>query len=207
MSIFQIDSPFYDTLRRLTELIILNLLWLIFSVPLITIGASTAAMYAVLMREDKESSTIKRFWRAFWSNLKSSFPLTLIMACLAIIAWIAYLIFLAGDMSKIQISDVPPALLILMFFCVNSYVWPLYAQFENTTGQIIKNALLLALAHFPTSLLMAALNMVPIVWLLYATQSFMKFLMIWLLIGFAAIASLCVRMLKPILLKHMTQEE
>lgn len=210
MNLFRINSPLYQAMSRLTELMILNVMWIICCLPVVTIGAANTALYTVLMRQDRRNSTAKTFLQAFVKNFKSSLPLTGLMAVMAAAAGAAYLIFLSGDMQEIKVADVLPALVMVMFFCINSYVWALHALFVNTTMQTLQNALLLSLAHFPSSLLMAALNMVPFAWLLYATQSFMKFLMFWLLIGFAIVADLSARILKPILDKHLsaeTQEE
>ena len=203
MNIFNVNSSFYQFLTKIMELMILNIMWLVSSLPLFTIGASTTALYVVLSREDERESLPCAFWSAFRKNFRASLPITAVMAILAVVAWTAYLIFLAGDMSKPHFSDIFPALIIVMYFCIRSYVWKLHASFENSAQQPLQNALLLSLAYLPRSLLIAVINMVPVVWLLYATSSFVKFLMFWVLIGIALIVNLTNRLISPILSKQM----
>ena len=49
MKLFNYDSPFWSFMSRLADLIILNLLWIVFCIPVVTIGASTTAMYLSLI--------------------------------------------------------------------------------------------------------------------------------------------------------------
>ena len=49
MKLFNYDSPFWSFMSRLADLIILNLLWIVFCIPVVTIGASTTAMYRVTL--------------------------------------------------------------------------------------------------------------------------------------------------------------
>ena len=49
MKFFNYDSPFWSFMSRIADLVIVNILWLVFCIPVFTIGASTAAMYRVTL--------------------------------------------------------------------------------------------------------------------------------------------------------------
>ena len=80
MGFFKVDSPFYEFLRRFVDVIKLNFLWLIFCLPIVTIGASTVAVFSVTLKmvEDKEGYVGRDFIKAFKANIRQGIPLGLI---------------------------------------------------------------------------------------------------------------------------------
>ena len=80
MKKLSIDNPFFGFMDRLGDIVILNILFLICSVPIITMGASVSAMYQALreMEEDTYISAFKSFKAAFMSSLKKSIPVWLL---------------------------------------------------------------------------------------------------------------------------------
>lgn len=61
-------------LTRIFDLILLNILWLLTSIPVVTLGAATAALYSVLLSaaEKKEGYIVRDYWKAFRRNFKQS---------------------------------------------------------------------------------------------------------------------------------------
>ena len=80
MKFFSVDSPLYRFLNKLLDVLKLNFMWLLFSLPIVTIGASTvAAMYVALkMTDDEEGYIGKQFVKAFKENWKQGTVLWLI---------------------------------------------------------------------------------------------------------------------------------
>ena len=80
MKLFNYDSPFWSFMSRLADLIILNLLWIVFCIPVVTIGASTTAMYRVTLNmvRGEGSGVVRMFWDAFRLNLKQAVLIFLI---------------------------------------------------------------------------------------------------------------------------------
>ena len=72
--LFDLDNPFFRFISKLVDVIWLNILWLIFSIPMVTIGASTTAMFSVTMKmaRDKEGYVFQGFWKAFKENFKQA---------------------------------------------------------------------------------------------------------------------------------------
>ena len=101
--IFGIDSPLVGALMKIGDCVCLSVLWLLFSLPILSIGASSAALYAAVhgcLRRN-EAGVWKHFWNAFRENLKRSTLAWLIelavLALLTLDAAVFRSIKLSGD--------------------------------------------------------------------------------------------------------------
>ncbi len=83
------DSPIANLLRVLGDLILLNLLWLFCSAPIITLGASTSAMYAVLIRQNRGETVpvVRTFFKYFAKNFPSASIIWLVVAIMGVLAY------------------------------------------------------------------------------------------------------------------------
>ena len=74
MNFFSMDNLFFRTVGKLVDLVWLNILTLVFALPVVTIGASFSAMYSVLLKlvRNEEGSITAGFFNAFKNNFKSS---------------------------------------------------------------------------------------------------------------------------------------
>ena len=88
---FKLDSPFMNFLNKLCDIMILNILVLVFSLPIFTIGAAVTAGYymSFKMVKNEESYIVKGFWKAFKENFKQSTA----VCCLQITALFCILVF------------------------------------------------------------------------------------------------------------------
>ena len=80
MKLFSVDSPFYRFMVKLFDVIKLNFMWILFSLPIVTIGASTVAAMTVALRmvDDEEGYVCRSFVKAFKENWKQGIVLGLI---------------------------------------------------------------------------------------------------------------------------------
>ena len=69
---FSIDGKLWGFLSKMADLILVNIFFLIFCIPVVTIGASKAALFDVSrrIRRDEESSIFKNFFCSFRDNFK-----------------------------------------------------------------------------------------------------------------------------------------
>ena len=196
---FSLDSPFMRAMSRIADLMILNLLFLLTSIPIVTIGAGLAALYTVCFRlgTDDEGSTSKDYFRAFKENFKQATVLWLILLLIMGTAFLnaAFFYTLGGLFHLIWI--IAAALLVLALF-IFSYAFPLMSQFESPSMQIFKNSLILSVAYLPRSILMAALNALPVVLALTQLYVFFHVGFIWFMLYFASVAYLNSRLLKKV---------
>lgn len=196
--LFDPDNKIMQVLTRLTDLLILSLLWTVCSIPLITIGPATAALYYVILKmtEDAESSIVRSFFRSFWKNLVQGMVLTLLCAAIGVLLyWDRGLLtqMFPGYGSLIQIIFwVLGAIFLLGVYCL----FPLLARYQNSVLHTLRNAYLLAFAFLPRALLVACLNLIPFVVFLQAPSTFFRSLPGWVLVAPALIAYLCAWLLK-----------
>lgn len=86
------DNVIVRALSKICDMVCLNVLWLVCSIPIITIGASTAALYTVMLKmvKNEEGYIFRGFFKAFKSNFRQSTIMWLILLLLGIICWIDY---------------------------------------------------------------------------------------------------------------------
>ncbi|MGN0356148.1 MAG: YesL family protein, partial [Muricoprocola sp.] len=86
---FNMDGPVWQALGRLADLVILNLLFIISCIPIVTIGAATTALYSITLKmaRNEESYIVKGYWKAFKENFKQSTIMWLVMLVAGIILY------------------------------------------------------------------------------------------------------------------------
>lgn len=203
---FQLDGKFFGVLSKLADLVILNILFLACCLPVVTIGASITAMYAVAkkMAEDREGYIFKGFFIAFKENFRQSTVMWLILfvptGIVSVDLYISNLIKegLAQTFFK---GFLLLAWMLIMFVMI--YAFALQSTFENGVKNTLKNALLISLAHTPWSLVMTFLALSPFIALLYFGEYFGMELLAILLIWFSGTAYLNSLVLNKIFKKYM----
>lgn len=201
------DGPVMRALSDLSSLVFLNILTMLFCVPVVTAGASLAAMHYVIMEmiEERGGSIFSEFWKRFKENLKNATPIWLIFLAVSLFLFIDFRIINSGT------AGLPAWMLIPLYagaFVAASiyvYVIPLTARFVYSTGAAFKNAAILAVAYFPRTLLMAAVTVV-IPYLLFNVT---RLLPLFFILGISLPAYFCALMYTPIFKKMIgnTEEE
>ncbi len=159
------DSPVMRVLNRVADLLILNFLMILCCIPVITAGAAYTAMHYVLLKmvRDEEGYLIRGFFKSFAANFKQATVLWLIMLLIIGVYIGDGLIFQYSSIQfpkPLMIAVVAIAILLLM---TAVYVFPLQARFENTVKNTLKNAMILAFANLPKTILMVVLYALPLV--------------------------------------------
>ena len=155
------DSPVLMFITRLVYAVWLNILWFVCSIPLITIGASTTALFTVTLKmaRNEEGNITSQFFKAFADNFKFSTKVWLIlMAVLAVLAVDGY------ALNRLRYTGAVWTILFafwivasVMFFCILMYIFPLMAHFENTVGAMLKNALFISIRYLICTAAMLAI--------------------------------------------------
>ena len=149
MKFFNYDSPFWSFMSRIADLVIVNILWLVFCIPVFTIGASTAAMYRVTLNlvRGEGGGVVRSFWASFKLNFKQGVLLFLILLIPTLLVIVEVEIYLSGAVAQSVWMGVIfcfPALLVSL---IGAYIYPLLAQFDNTIKNTLKNAILLSIGN------------------------------------------------------------
>lgn len=197
-NIFSFDGHMMQTLKKIMYLTATNLLFVLCSLPVITMGASFTAMSVILMRiaEGDEPPVISTFVKAFKENFKNSTWIWLLV--LAGIASLALNVFmLADDVKNNVIFRVLfwGVCLILVFLGV--YIFPVIGYYKNSIKGYLHFSLLLAVVQLPKTIILIILQMIPVVLFLLACNVSM-FALTFLLCGFSLPAYLASKILKDI---------
>ena len=186
---FSPDSKFMEIFGRITDLVLLNILFLITCLPLFTIGAAVTALYTMcfrLMREEYRG-IVRSYFRAFRENFKQG---TIIWLLLVLVAGpgLYYFYVLFSLDSLLRYAGFLFVLLGLLCAMTASYVFPWISQFENTTVQALKNALILSLSRLPRALAVLVINLIPLIVWFISPELFLQVSFLWVALYFAAAA-------------------
>lgn len=165
-SLFSPDNPVINTLNSVVDTLVLGFLWLLCSIPIITIGASTTALCYAYNKAvcEKESYAIKAFFDSFKLNFKQATMLWIIIATIFAICVLNYCV--ARTMvDQIKFMNVPIIVASVIFIVVlmwAMYVFPYLARFENSTKTIMKNCVLIMIADFKWTIVLTVLFAVAV---------------------------------------------
>lgn len=156
MGVFSIDGPVMRFLNLLANILILHFLWLLYSLPIVTIGASTTALYHVSMQlvRKREGYIWKSFHSSFRKNLRQSTIIWLVITAFAFIFYtdIRFAAYLNNGLGHIMLIGC--SLFLVPFILTVLYIFPVQAKFENRIFYNVKNAILMSVRHLPLSLLL-----------------------------------------------------
>ena len=153
----------FKGMEKVADLIVINLLFILCSLPVVTLGAAATAMHYTLRRwRENEGNLTKDFFYSFRLNFRQATILWIIFLLLvAVLVWNFWLISSwTGFMYQVVTVMLFVAIAVLLAWV--SVVFPLLARFDNTTGKTAQNALLIALVSPVRSLGAVALNVLPV---------------------------------------------
>ena len=170
---FSVDSPLYRFASRLTDILILNLLWILCSIPIFTIGAATTAVYYVNLKmiKNEEVYIVRSFFKSFKENFKQSTIMWLIYLFAAIVlATDYYYLFQISEKSNIVLKGITVLATILYLFAI-LYAFPLQARYENPIKRTIFNSIIISIRYFKRTIIIIGLLVVITFIGLYTTTT------------------------------------
>ena len=184
MKLFSIDGPFYNFFSRLLDMIKLNILWFLFSLPVVTIGASTAAAFSITLRmvDEREGYIAKQFWTAFKANLKQGIPAGLLNLFFVYALYLDFQLFHAVEGNPIYflILGIVGSVMCFGYFI---YAYALMARYDNTLLKTLKNSMDISVKYFGRTVMIAVVVAVEIIVFIFNTTT----MFLGLLIGPAVI--------------------
>ena len=165
--IFSYESRFSQVIMKVAYGCYLNLLWLVCSLPIFTIGAATVALYTITLKiaADEEGEILITFLRAFRDNFKQATIVWLIILATAGVLGVD--IYVLRQLSQASAGPLAIiltlALAIVIVACialviVHMYVFPLIAYVENSTWEMLKNSLFIGLRYLFCTVLVFAIH-------------------------------------------------
>lgn len=211
MNLLNENSLFNIIFNKLGDIIIANLLFILCSIPLITIGPALTALYHCTLRSIKGNNpgTVKTFFRAFKESFRQS-----------VLVWILFLVILAVLVLNIRFllsqDSSASQMLVYLSMAVTAfavigflYIFPVIAAFSNSLKNLLRNSYIFAFMHFPSTILIAVVTILP----MYMTYQDLDLLPLyafcWFFFGFGLTAEinsrLFYRMFKPYLEKEESE--
>lgn len=190
MNFLSENSLFGKTFGFLGQMIVLNFLWMVCSLPVVTAGASTTALFycTLKLHKDGDIRTVRDFFKSFKQNFVQS---TIMWVLLGVLAAVVYL-------EKESISTMPGMmpqffLYVLVAVCiplvlVALYIFPTIAAFKNKLRVLVFHAFYFAAKHIGYGIAVALITILPMVMTLADAKWFPIYLFIWLCCGFSLTA-------------------
>ncbi len=162
--IFSPDGRLALTLNKVSDLAILNVLWLLCSIPVITAGAATTALHyaAMKMKAGDQGYVIRNFFHSFKENFRQATIIWLLCILAAGILVIDFCIIFQRLPNQMQWVSVPACMAAAAFLFMFSYVFAGLAFFEASIWKTIKNAFFMSVLHLPYTLLILVVRAAPV---------------------------------------------
>ena len=189
-------------LTGLTNLIIVNLVFIITCIPFITIGASVTALYRITIAivAGDNPSVLRDYFKSFKDNFKQGIVLQLIKFFVGGMLILDFLILRSrGGFYRYVVVG-----MFAILYIVGLYIFPLLSKFVNTNVKTIKNAFILAVVALPRSVAMAVVSLIPLV-LAYFFD--LKIVPVYVLVGIAGPSYLSAVLYNPTFKKFEPKEE
>jgi uncharacterized membrane protein YesL len=159
--LFSPDSDLMIVMTWITDCVFLSMFWILGCLPVVTIGASTAALYDAAFYAFRKHSRHSwgRFWKSYVKNLKASLLPTLVFAVVSLAAG-TVLIHLwnsavaNGAWAAFGLAAVISVLMMGIF----NLLFAMLSRFENSLGQLLGNTVRLALARLPRTVALGIIS-------------------------------------------------
>ncbi len=194
------DSLFYKICDFIYHILVTSILWLVFSIPVFTIGASTTSAFYIGDKfiGNKSDNIIKQFIKSFRQNFKQSTILWIIYSAANLSL---YCIFYLSKENKTIIKIILPLIIIIAFELLITYFYAFYltAKYYMDIKSILKLSFFLSNRYIILSIISALLFLL----LNYALYR-LPILMLFFTPGLYILGSIYI--IRPLLLKHFPEE-
>lgn len=188
---FNMESPIFVFLSRMADLMILNVVFLITCIPIVTIGAAWSSLYYVTLKmvRNEESYIVRSYFKSFKQNFKQSTLMWIIVLILGFLLYMDLRIMTVMESSAgSNVIRIGIYMLGLVGIFVLQYLFPLVAKFFNSTKNMFRNAFLMAIRHLPQTVVMAVISAGSVILTFLNGWTLTYGLLIWIMVGFALVA-------------------
>lgn len=160
-NLFNLDGPVLQFVNKIVYSVYLNILWFICCIPIVTIGASTTALFYVSLKlaKNEEGNITKAFFHSFRENFRQGTVIWLILLAFGLILGLDGYVLYHLRFEHVFWTLCTAALCVVAaaYAIVLMYIFPLLARFDNTIGAMFKNALFIGIRFLLCTALMAAI--------------------------------------------------
>lgn len=194
-----IDNPFFAFMGWLADVAIVNILFLVCSLPVITMGAATVAMYQTFreIREGKTVPAFRNFFSAFGRSFRKSLPSWFLQLLTGLL--LAFDLGFVVEMENVPIWHMVGMILgcmILLWVMISCYLLPGAVYEGKTIKSAVSESLYLAVKNLPRTVVMGLLNIIPIACIVLGNYFIGVMMPIYITVGFGITAWLNILLLE-----------
>ena len=185
------NGMLYRSVTKMTSLVLLNVLFLLTCIPIVTIGAAISSLYTMTLQmcRNEESYILRSYLKAFRQNFKKATEIWTLFLIGILILGIDFRIVITLENLPVRIFVTVLLAVLFILLMVISYAFPLIAAYENTLGHTMKNSFILAMSKIGyTVATLVALNFLPMLLIIKDARFLEVGSKVYLLIGFALTA-------------------
>lgn len=200
-SLFSLDNPVIHFLSQVGDMIIANLLFLICSVPIVTIGAGWATLNKITqaIANQEDQMLLRTFFRTFKENFKQATIVWLLLLVFLVCMLGNYFLIATYTVGTVQtILKAVLAVIVVFVLGIGAYLFPLLVRYDNSLRQHFVNAVVLCVIKLPKTLLMVFVNLLPLVVAYFSLNTFIATLVFWIFIGFSFACFVASQLLVPV---------
>ena len=185
----------------MADVAILSVLWTVCSLPIITMGASSAALMRCVLNMSTEQGNwrTRHFFDYFRRNFKNATLLWLVFLLAAAIFIFDIVVLSGPENQAARIQRIVAVIGLIIWMITGVWAFALTSQFENSTFQTLKNAFYLGISWLPRTIVMCVLWLVPVALLAFVPYIFSRLIILWPVLFWGGTAYLCSKlMIKPL---------
>lgn len=168
------EGGFFGFMSRISDIVFLNLCFLLTCIPIVTAGTAFISLYAVTLKmaKNEEGYVVKSYFKAFRANLRQGLIVgilaELILAVLGYDAWV----LLASKESYAAAGFFVTVAALVVVLSLIQYLFPLMARYDNPIGKSLRNAGLLAIGRLLHTVVLLVLAAVPVILVLITPYAY-----------------------------------
>lgn len=155
------DGPLMSLMTKVAYSAYLNILWFLCSLPVVTVGASTTALFYVTLKiaKNEEGNITKAFFRSFKENFKQGTIIWLILLTVGIMLGVDGYVLYHMRFSNAFWTVITAVFIVAVvaYVIIVMYIFPLLARFQNTTMAMFKNSIMIGMRFLFCTALMAVI--------------------------------------------------
>ncbi|MET3558929.1 putative membrane protein YesL [Streptococcus rupicaprae] len=203
-TIFSVDNAFVRACERVLDLLVLNLLFLLTCLPIVTVGIAKLSLYEVLeaLKAQKRLPILASYRAALGRNAKKGFGIGLLEVALTVLCLLDF--WIIGQVNPLG-AKLFQMLFMAIFFLSTAiflYVYPLATKTNLLGKELFKTAFILSGLHFPWTFLMIG-SLAGLFLILFASVwTLLLGLSLFLLLGMAVLGYGWVWVMEIVFQKH-----
>ncbi len=158
---FNGDNFVFRYSNYILDMVMLSILWLFLSLPLVTAGGATAALYYTISCHTRKGYVLpyRAYLRSFRENVKPGIPSGLLAISALGLLWIGLTLMraLASYDSRYMVVYSMYYFACIIPIGIMCYAFPLLGRFEVSFGQLLMTSFQLALRHLPSTIVLVVL--------------------------------------------------